>query len=278
MATPSTPSFSTPLSRERYWGKMIWWVASDLGIDTVTTASGAFFFQRFCLAEREGDVDHHRLAMASLWLATKVREASCRLRDIVNGFEIFLQKADEKGMPMEAYWSLRDEVVVHEQVLLRGLGFDVELTSAYASLTEFAWMLGSCEGGVLQLAWTLLNDAFRCELCAMASPDRLALAALLLSVEMSRRVPELQLQAQALAERLDHLLREPRLEEFLGLGQEAEEIEDICRDLLAVYQEAHKEGARREAVPLPGNPKRCLLAVEQVPLKTTGKPGNTCPL
>ena len=59
-----------PRARERYWGKMIWFVASDLGIDTVTTASGALFFQRFCLAERE-DFDHHRLAIASLWLATK---------------------------------------------------------------------------------------------------------------------------------------------------------------------------------------------------------------
>lgn len=61
------------LARERYWGKMIWFVATDLGIDCVTAASGALFFQRFCLAEREGDFDHHRLAMASLWLATKAR-------------------------------------------------------------------------------------------------------------------------------------------------------------------------------------------------------------
>eukprot|EP00434_Breviolum_minutum_P038255 symbB.v1.2.033930.t1/scaffold4288.1/size41896/1 len=231
-----------PLEKERSWGKLIWSVAADLTLDTVTTATAGLFFQRFCLAEREGDFDHHRLAMASLWLASKVRETSCRLRDIVNGFEIFLERADEKGMPMEVYWAMRDEIVLHEQVLLRGMGFDVELTPAYAYLGEFAWMLGSTESGVLQLAWTLLNDAFRCELCAMASPDRLALGCLLLAVELSRRVPQLQLQANDLSQRLDRLLREPQLEDFLGLGRGGEEIEDICRDLLAMYEEESDKG------------------------------------
>ncbi|CAL1164514.1 unnamed protein product [Cladocopium goreaui] len=233
-----------PLEKERSWGRLIWAVAADLALDTVTAASGCFFFQRFCLAERtEGDFDHHRLAMASLWLATKVRETSCRLRDIVNGFEVLLQRAESCGMPMEVYWAMRDEIVVHEQVLLRGLGFDVELTSAYAYLCEFSWMLGSSESQVLRLAWTLLNDAFRCEICAMASSDRLALGCLLLALELSRRVPSLQLEAAQLSSRLERLLREPQLEEFLGLGAGGEEIEDICRDLLAMYEDvADKEG------------------------------------
>lgn len=37
---------------------------------------------------------------------------------------------------LQVYWALRDEVVAHEQVLLRGMAFDAELTSAYANLTE----------------------------------------------------------------------------------------------------------------------------------------------
>ncbi|OLP95992.1 Cyclin-related protein FAM58A [Symbiodinium microadriaticum] len=230
----------TALLKERQWGRLMWTVAADLGMDTVATATAAHFFQRFCLSERQGDFDPHRLAIACVWLASKVRESPCRLRDIVNSFEIFLDRVqDEKGMPMEAYWALRDDVVTYEQVLLRAMGFDVELTPAYAYLTEFAWLLSSesNDAPVLSLAWTLLNDAFRSEVCAMASPDRLALSCLLLSFEMSRRVPEHQLPADRLAQRLDRLLREPQLEGFLGLSQDrgADEIEDICNDLLTVY-------------------------------------------
>eukprot|EP00931_Biecheleriopsis_adriatica_P123403 TRINITY_DN98441_c0_g1_i1.p2 TRINITY_DN98441_c0_g1~~TRINITY_DN98441_c0_g1_i1.p2 ORF type:complete len:155 (+),score=40.29 TRINITY_DN98441_c0_g1_i1:23-466(+) len=127
------------------------------------------------------------------------------------------------------------------------MAFDAELTPAYDFLTQFAWMLGFGTGdkGILSLAWSLLNDAFSSEVCVMWAPERLALGCLLLSVEMGRRVPELQAQADNVARRLDRLLREPQLEDFLGLGQGsgADEIEDLSRDLLAVYEEA--EAARQ---------------------------------
>ena len=115
------------------------------------------------------------------------------MRDIVNGFEAHVLVYFQARLPdlsgeggregdahggarfasdliifdwtskgFQVYWALRDEVVAHEQVLLRGMAFDAELTKAYSNLTELAWMLGSNEKGVLQLAWTLLNDAFRC--------------------------------------------------------------------------------------------------------------------
>ncbi|CAJ1364515.1 unnamed protein product, partial [Effrenium voratum] len=107
-----------------------------------------------------------------------------------------------------------------------------------------AWLLGA-EGALLTLAWSLLNDAFRSEVCAMAAGEKLALAALLLAAELSRRVPELQQDAERLAQRLHRLLREPQLEEFLGLA-EGDDVEDVCRELLAVYEDAlglPKEGA-----------------------------------
>eukprot|EP00930_Biecheleria_cincta_P077163 TRINITY_DN64438_c0_g1_i1.p1 TRINITY_DN64438_c0_g1~~TRINITY_DN64438_c0_g1_i1.p1 ORF type:complete len:264 (-),score=38.93 TRINITY_DN64438_c0_g1_i1:15-806(-) len=225
----------------RRWCGLIWSVSRDLGFDTISAASAALYFQRFYVAEKEEEFDARRIAISSLWLASKVREGGCRLRDIVNSFEIFLgRRGDEKGMSMEAYWTLRDELVLHEQALLRAMAFDAELTPAYAFLTEFAWMLGAVPAnqGVLSLAWTLLNDAFCSEVCVMSAPERLSLGCLVLAIEMSSRVPELQKQAAHLATKLDQLLREPLLEDFLGLGPHsgAEEIEDVCRDLLAVYQ------------------------------------------
>ena len=43
------------------------------------------------------------------------------------------------------------------------------------------------------------------------------------------QVPSLQLEAAQLSSRLERLLREPQLEEFLGLGAGGEEIEDGWR-------------------------------------------------
>ncbi|CAE8711735.1 unnamed protein product, partial [Polarella glacialis] len=167
------PDTSTDFRRR--WGGLIWSVGVDLGLDSVTTATAALYFQRFFLTEKEGVFDARRMAISSVWLASKVREGMCRLRDIVNSFESLTGRVeDEKGMSMEVYWALRDELVLHEQALLRAMAYDAELTPAYTFLTEFVWLLNSSpsEKSVIALAWTILNDAFCSEVCVMAAPDR----------------------------------------------------------------------------------------------------------
>merc|ERR1712228_959685 len=95
-----------------------------------------------------------------VWLSSKVTEEAHRLRDIVNSF-IALEDGTEvkEVMQMEAYWALRDELVQHEQAILRAMAFDTEPTPAYTFLAEFAWLLRGGHG-IVSLAWTLLNDVF----------------------------------------------------------------------------------------------------------------------
>merc|ERR1719378_1058594 len=104
-------------------------------------------------------------------------------------------------MQMETYWGLRDEVVFHEQIVLRAMAFDTEPTPAYTFLTEFAWLFGcdTGDGGLLCTAWSLLNDAFCSEICALWQPPRLALACMLLAIEICRKVPELQAESAKVA-------------------------------------------------------------------------------
>jgi len=143
---------------------------ADLQLDVVITASAALYFQRFFLAERQGTFDAGRVAMACVWLATKVCEEACRLRDIVNAFLALAGQAEEgRVLQMEAYWALRDDVVLLEQAVLRAMAFDAEATMAYSHLAEIAWLLGcgqSETSGLVPLAWSLLNDAFCSEVCA----------------------------------------------------------------------------------------------------------------
>lgn len=208
---------------------------------TVTAATSALYFQRFFLVEREADFDATRVAMACTWLAAKAREDPHRLRDIVNSF-LALSSTAEKGkvLQMESYWALRDELVLYEQAVLRAMGFDAEPTPAYSLLSELAWLLRCTPGdhGVTALAWALLNDAFCSEICALSPPARVATACLLLAVELGRRVPQLREEAERTARHWDRLCREPCLEAFLGIGASsgADELEELCRDLLAVYE------------------------------------------
>lgn len=247
----SDPAAAGVLFRRRF-GRLIWRAGADVGLDTVTAATACLYFQRFFLVEQEGSTpfDSVRIAMACLWLATKVCEEGHSLRDIANAVMAMEEQAKEaKTLQMEAYWALRDELVSHEQAILRAMTFDTEPTMAYSLLTELAWSLclGPSDRGLVVLAWSLLNDAFCSEVCALASHRRLAAACLLLAAELGRRTPELRSAAERLAVQLERLREEPRLEDFFGLGPEsgAVEVEDICRDLLAVYETA--EGGRHLA-------------------------------
>jgi len=240
----------------RRFGGLIWAVGLDLRMSPVTIATAALYFQRFFLVEKRGDFDAMRIAIACAWLASKVREEAYSLRDIVNAFAVVDGRAEEsKALQMEAYWALRDEVVLHEQAVLRAMAFDVEPTPAYTFLLEFAWLMNFRRGGggLTALAWTLLNDSFCSDICVARPPERVALACLLLSVELGRRKPLLQEEAEHTVSSVHVLFQEPRMEDFLGLGRDSGgcEIEAICQDLLAVY-----EANVPEAVPRPRKGER----------------------
>lgn len=232
----------------RRHGMLIWQVGADLHLHTVCTATAALFFQRFFMTEKQGAVDGSLVAMSCVWLASKVREEPRRLRDVINSsLAATGKRGDElQGMPMEVYWSLRDEVVLHEQMVLRAMSFDTEPTPAYMYLAEYAWLF-RCPGphanvsqvkhSVVCLAWALLNDSFCSEICAMCAPPRLALACLLLSAELGRRTPELRAEAEEFVRHVEILCRESHLRDFVGLGPEsAAQVEATCRDMMSMYE------------------------------------------
>mmetsp|Transcript_32881 Transcript_32881/g.54100 ORF Transcript_32881/g.54100 Transcript_32881/m.54100 type:complete len:263 (-) Transcript_32881:78-866(-) len=256
MATAGGAGDATTFLRRH--GGLVWRVGVDLALGPVTTATAALYFQRFYLVQQQGDFDAVRIAMACVWLASKVCEEKTRLRDIVNSFLALhgceaspqVEKTtkangstDGEVMQMEAYWALRDDLILCEQAVLRAMAFDVEPTPAYSFLLEFVWMLNcdAREQGLITLAWTLLNDAFCSEICAVSPPARVAMACLLLAVEMGRRVSHLRAEAERVASNVDNICREPHLEDFLGLGSSSggDELEELIRNLLAVYEAAH---------------------------------------
>lgn len=199
-------------------GMLIQRVGIDLRLGPVAIATGSLFFHRFFINHSPKAFEPKKVAMACLWLATKVVEDPRRLRDVMNSF-LFLEgkSGTAEEMVMEDYWKHRDELVAYEQCVLRGLQFDLDPASAYTFLLEYAWLLQCRPGdsGVLALAWALLNNAYCSRLCCKEEPQRLGFACLLLAARIGCRYPAMSEEANEVSSVAEALLQEANFAHWL---------------------------------------------------------------
>ncbi|SRR5258706_987242 len=111
--------------------------------------------------------------MGALYLASKLEECTLRLRDLVNIYDLLLQRHEHELQHPEreykhvamSYWSqtyydLKDAIVVAEMQILKRLGFDVQVKLPYGTLVNYLQVLGLIEETeTCQKAWAFLNDA-----------------------------------------------------------------------------------------------------------------------
>ena len=81
----------------RRFGGFIRTAGHDLKLDSVAIATATWYFQRFFAVESRESCHAGRIAIACLWLSTKVLEERRPLRDIVNAFTV-----SEGGEPLLA--------------------------------------------------------------------------------------------------------------------------------------------------------------------------------
>jgi hypothetical protein len=123
--------------------------------------------------------------MGALYLASKLEECPLRMRDLINVYDLLLQKATHslrpytkefKYQPMSyfgsTFYDLKDALVVAEMQILKRLGFNVNVVLPYGTLVNYLRVLGlTSREDVCTLAWGYLNDAFvhstRCILLAL---------------------------------------------------------------------------------------------------------------
>lgn len=124
--------------------------------------------------------------MGALYLASKLEECPIRMRDLINVYDLLLQRAahersaaakarlgptaaavlsDFKYTPMsyfaQAFYDLKDALVVVEMQILKRLGFNVHVVLPYGTLVNYLRVLGLVNREeVSQRAWGYLNDAF----------------------------------------------------------------------------------------------------------------------
>jgi hypothetical protein len=118
--------------------------------------------------------------MGALYLASKLEECPLRMRDLINVYDLLLQrttyqclsslsstgvpKADFRYSPMSyfgsTFYDLKDALVVAEMQILKRLGFNVQVVLPYGTLVNYLRVLGlTGREDVCTRAWGYLNDA-----------------------------------------------------------------------------------------------------------------------
>jgi cyclin L len=111
--------------------------------------------------------------MGALYLASKLEECPLRMRDLINVYDLLLQRASHsfdrsakefKYQPMSyfgtTFYELKDALVVAEMQILKRLGFNVNVVLPYGTLVNYLRVLGlTSRADVCTRAWGYLNDA-----------------------------------------------------------------------------------------------------------------------
>ncbi|CEM10770.1 unnamed protein product [Vitrella brassicaformis CCMP3155] len=181
----------------REFGLRIQQIAMDLRMEQPSISTALLFFQRFYTLREPSELDAWRILPPCLFLAAKVCEDGKKLREIINCCEHFRTDGKGKTLQMEEYWKSRDEALHLEQMVIRTLSFDLDMTKAYTLLLNLAVMLGRIDGSsglsttgshslIPSLAWTLINDLFCSSLFVHYPPDLVCLAAVIVTKRLAQ--------------------------------------------------------------------------------------------
>ena len=119
------------------------------------------------------------IGMGALYLSSKLEECPVRMRDLINVYDLLLQRAahtvasasfthsppEFKYAPMSyfgnTFYDLREALVVSEMQILKRLGFDVQVVLPYGTLVNYMRLLGlTSRNEAVSMAWGYLNDGY----------------------------------------------------------------------------------------------------------------------
>jgi len=147
------------------------------------------------------------IGMGALYLASKLEECPIRIRDLINVYDLLLQRkahiraqgiasklasssaqprSEFKYTPMSyfgnTFYDLKDAIVVAEMQILKRLGFNLTVILPYNTLVNYLRVLGlTSREDVCTKAWGYLNDALQTPVYALYSVPTIVCAAILLT-------------------------------------------------------------------------------------------------
>ncbi|KAF9458646.1 cyclin-like protein [Collybia nuda] len=162
----------------------------------VAVAAAQILFQRFWFVTSMKQFGVGDVGMGALYLASKLEECPLRMRDLINVYDLLLQRAAHSlnsqstefvYAPMSyfgtTFYDLKDALVVAEMQILKRLGFNVHVVLPYGTLVNYLRVLGlTSREDVCTRAWGYLNDALQTPVYALYQVPSIVSAAILLTV------------------------------------------------------------------------------------------------
>ncbi|RHN48013.1 putative cyclin [Medicago truncatula] len=141
----------------------------DLGIrlkmPQITIATAVLFCQRFFLRQSHAKNDHRIIATVCMFLASKVKESRCHLRDIIFVSNEMIHEKDpaaaQKIKQKEVYEQQKELILLGERVVLATLGFDFDVQEPYGPLIAAIKKFNVANNALAQVAWNFLNDGLK---------------------------------------------------------------------------------------------------------------------
>ncbi|KIL00672.1 hypothetical protein PAXRUDRAFT_821470 [Paxillus rubicundulus Ve08.2h10] len=169
----------------------------------VAVATAQILYQKFWYTSSMKQFSIGDIGMGALYLASKLEECPLRMRDLINIYDLLLQRmSDELAPPSSGkgkekfkyapmsyfgntFYDLKDAVVVAEMQILKRLGFNVHVVLPYGTLINYLRVLGlTNHKDACAKAWGFLNDALQTPVYALYAVPTIVGAAILLTVRL----------------------------------------------------------------------------------------------
>lgn len=185
------------LDLRAYGAQVIHRLGQLLSLPQRVTATSQVLFQRFWYTTSFAQFSCLDVAVAAVFLSSKLEERPIPTRDLINCYDYILQRhrrlssqsggsswtrnGDSKWMPptpqnfsssnptrpayqphthhSDTYYEFKDSLVVHEMQILKRLGFQMEALLPYAALVNYLQVLGlGRDRDVVQECWARCSD------------------------------------------------------------------------------------------------------------------------
>ncbi|KAF5358451.1 hypothetical protein D9756_001710 [Leucocoprinus leucothites] len=163
----------------------------------VAVATAQILFQRFYYVTSMKHFGVGDIGMGALYLASKLEECPIRMRDLINVYDVLLQRATHIIEPMaetpfkyrpmsyfgQGFYDLKEGLVVAEMQILKRLGFNVHVVLPYGTLINYLQVLGLIKHeNTCSKAWGYLNDALQTPVYTLYQVPTIVCAAILLTL------------------------------------------------------------------------------------------------
>lgn len=194
-----------------------------LKLPQVAMATGQMYLQRFYYSKSFVRYPMETTAMGSIYLASKVEEKPCRIRDVINVFHHIKQVRAQKTIsPLivdQNYIELKNQVIKAERRILKELGFCVHVKHPHKLIVVYLQVLQYEKNKqLMQMAWNYMNDALRTDVFMRFPPETIACACIYLT---ARKIGL-------------PLPNNPHW--FLIFKVTEEDIRDVCTKILQLYK------------------------------------------